>query len=108
MKASAKGWQPRLLAELLDDPYHAVRHVAYKALKAQPGFESLVYDYVGPETSLSQAQSAVTLQWENQYPGTFKGGIHANLLMNEAGEVDPLRWKALLDQRDDTPIRLRE
>ncbi|MGB1782780.1 MAG: cytochrome c3 family protein [Limisphaerales bacterium] len=108
MKASAKGWQPRLLAELLDDPYHAVRHVAYKALKAQPGFESLVYDYVGPETSLSQAQSAVTLQWENQYPGTFKGAIHANLLMNEAGEVDPLRWKALLDQRDDTPIRLRE
>ncbi|MGA0438949.1 MAG: hypothetical protein ACO3PO_15370, partial [Limisphaerales bacterium] len=72
------------------------------------GFESLVYDYVGPEASLFQAQSAVTLQWENQYRGLSKGSIHANLLMGESGEIDPLRWKALLDQRDDTPIRLRE
>jgi hypothetical protein len=37
-------WQARPLAELLDDPYAAVRHVACDALRAQRGFGDLLCD----------------------------------------------------------------
>ncbi|HEY8074624.1 MAG TPA: multiheme c-type cytochrome [Labilithrix sp.] len=39
--ASGEGWQPRILAELVSDPYAAVRFVAARSLRAQPGFADL-------------------------------------------------------------------
>jgi len=108
LKASSSGWQPPLLAELLDDPYHAVRHVAYKALQAHPGFEAFEYDYVATDSSLAAAQQAVTKQWESRTPSPATNPLHKQVLLDASGRVDQARWSALLRSRDDTPIRLRE
>jgi hypothetical protein len=42
--ASGDGWQAPILAELASDPYAAVRFVAARSLRAQPGYEDVPPD----------------------------------------------------------------
>jgi hypothetical protein len=95
------------LAELLDDPYAAVRYVAYKALKSFSGFESFGYDYVANDEQLQEAQSRAIGIWEQQ-GNAFPEAQGRPLLLNDSGRVYSEQLQALLDKRDDTPIRLRE
>ena len=106
-EVSGNYWQPRFLAELLDDPYSAVRYVAYKALKSYPGFESFGYDYVAHDSLLSEAQSRAIEIWE-QLENTFPQKGVERVLLNNSGNVHEEQLRALLNKRDDTPIRLRE
>jgi hypothetical protein len=54
-RASGDAWIAPFLAQLLDDPYSAVRFVAYRALRALPGFGDLQYDFVGAPDERRQA-----------------------------------------------------
>ena len=45
-QASQTHWMAPFLAELLNDPYSAVRFIAGRSLESLPGFEKLGYDYV--------------------------------------------------------------
>ena len=47
-QASGKGWQAVPLSLLLDDPYSAVRFVAYRSLRSLPGFSEFSYDFLAP------------------------------------------------------------
>ena len=55
--ASGGGWQPQLLAEALDDPYAAVRFVAWRSLRPFPGFEDLRFDFDAPLSLQARAQA---------------------------------------------------
>jgi predicted CXXCH cytochrome family protein len=46
VEASQPGWQAAYLAELLDDPYDAVRYMAGRSIQKHAGFEDFRYDYV--------------------------------------------------------------
>jgi predicted CXXCH cytochrome family protein len=46
VQASGAGWQAAYLAELLDDPYDAVRYIAGRSIRQHPGFEDFSYDYI--------------------------------------------------------------
>ena len=46
IESSGPGWQAAYLAELLDDPYDAVRYIAGRSLRSHDGFEDFEYDYV--------------------------------------------------------------
>ena len=107
MKVTGNEWQPRFLAELLDDPYAAVRYVAYKALKSFPDYESFEYDYVANQSLLEEAQKQAIDIWENKQDGKTGTGAE-NLLLMETGKVNLELLQTLLENRDDTPIRLRE
>ena len=106
-EVSGHHWQPRFLAELLDDPYAAVRYVAYKALKSFSGFESFGYDYVASSKQLQEAQSRAIGIWEEQ-GHAFPVAQSRQVLLDDSGRVYSEQLQALLDKRDDTPIRLRE
>jgi len=47
-QVSGNDWQAVLLAELLDDPYSAVRFVAHRSLRTLPGFGDYAYDFLAP------------------------------------------------------------
>lgn len=88
---SGTNWQAPLLAELLDDPYAAVRFVAHRSLRSLPGYTNFLYDFVGPPRERRAARE------------------HALRLARGAPrKVEPAQVRTLIEQRDLTPISISE
>ena len=49
-----RDWPAAFLLPLLDDPYAAVRYLAYRSLRELPGFRDFAYDYVGAPAAVHQ------------------------------------------------------
>ena len=94
------------LAQLLDDPYDAIRFGAARSLRTLPGFDSFAFDFVAPPQVRRQAQLRTMATWDRtrQKPGRAA----AALLQTAAGDVDIPRILALLKQRNNKPMLLRE
>jgi hypothetical protein len=85
----------QVLAELLVDPYAAVRFVAARSLRAQPGYADLDYDFLAPPAAREQARQAVRLRL------TATGKLPENSL-------DELTLHVLLSARDNRPVTIAE
>jgi len=106
LEASGSGWQSPLLAELLADPYSAVRYMAHKALTRQPGFEGFEYDFVADETSRLARREAALTKWT---PSTGDTPTNPNtLLLDTDGQQLTNKVRQLIETRDNRPMRLRE
>ena len=106
LEASGNGWQSPLLAELLADPYSAVRYMAHKALTRQPGFEGFEYDFVADETSRLARREAALTKWTLP-----TGNMPTNpntLLLDTDGQQLTNKVRQLIETRDNRPMRLRE
>jgi len=57
-------WEAPLLARALDDPYAAVRIVAYRSLRTLPGFQNVAYDPIAPHELRARAAESVLARWE--------------------------------------------
>jgi hypothetical protein len=88
-QAAGNGFQAAALALTLDDPYSAVRLVAYRALLEQPGFSGFSYDFLAPP-----AERSATAVRAFERAGK--------------GSLDQARIGALRARRDETPITLAE
>jgi len=101
-RASGEGWQAAYLAELLDDPYAAVRSRAFASLSEYPGFEDMRYDFQWPSfyrrKAVVEARGRVRLRGEPQRPA----------LLIRGGELDYAEILALKALRDDTPVLVAE
>lgn len=64
LQASGRDWQPRLLAEELDDSYSVIRKIAQRSLTRFSEFESLKYDFIGPPEQRRQVRDAVIERWK--------------------------------------------
>jgi hypothetical protein len=101
-RASGEGWQASYLAELLNDPYAAVRFAAYESLRDYPGFENLSYDVQWP----SYQRRKVMLVARARVVPSGEPNRPALLIRNGALVLDDvLALKAL---RDDTPVFIAE
>ncbi|HJZ88447.1 MAG TPA: multiheme c-type cytochrome [Polyangia bacterium] len=62
--ASGSDWEAPLLAQRLDDPYAAVRYLAYRSLRRLPGFAAFSYDFVGApaERAAARARALATVR----------------------------------------------
>ena len=105
-EASGTHWMPPSLALLMNDPYAAVRFIAYRSLRSLPEFAQVNYDFMNPveqrpievmrvmdvwrrSTSFAQSQSSPALLFE--VDGTMKNDV-----------------VRLLQQRDHRRVQLRE
>ena len=110
LEASGKTWQSPLLAQLLQDPYSAVRFVAHKSLKELPGYKqfqgSRQYDFIAPEKERQQFQSGFLARWQTAktQPPSHPGAV----LWNADGTLQRDQILKLLKQRDDRKILLAE
>ena len=102
--ASGKDWQAAFLGILLDDPYAAVRFVAYKSLRSLPEFDDFEYDYVDSKTHRSQAKKRAMERWQahGELPPTQAS--RRRLLDGNTGKLRLSEIDRLLQVRDDTPI----
>ena len=101
---SGDGWMAPLLAPLLEDPYDAVRFVAWRSLRSLPGQHGLTYDFVGPAGDRAAARREATERWAAGQATTSS----AATLTCEGGTLDKVTIDRLLGARDDTPVNLVE
>jgi len=105
--ASAQGWTTPFLIGLLDDPYDAVRLIAYRSLRALPGMQNFGYDYTAPhERRLLDVSEALAL-WRAA-PLASPSPFPPRLLYDETGTLDGEAVQRLASQRDDRRVSLRE
>ncbi len=99
--ASGSDWMAPYLAELLADPYAAVRGVAFRSLHSLPGQPPLAYDFVEARgTAGDAARRQVLADWADGAEGSASRAL-GPLFDREA-------WAALLAARDERPISLSE
>jgi hypothetical protein len=103
-QAAGNDFQAAFLAELLDDPYSAVRRVAGRALASFPEGRALAYDYLAPEHERAEKRTLVLERFR------ARGGRKhaASLLFDERGARDDASVRALLARRDERPIFISE
>jgi len=98
-------WLAAYLAQLLDDPYAAVRCVAGRSLAQVAGFSSFMYDFVMPPDRRPPMRETVWRLWEQ---GPQRPSESAALLLGENGRIAKELWETLLKQRDNRRVHLRE
>jgi len=106
-EASGSQWSAPFLIGLLDDPYDAVRTVAYRSLRSLPGMERFTYDFMAPHVQrLADVGRALTL-WQNgrHLPDAKLTGT---VLYGADGALDAEVINRLAGQRDDRRVSLRE
>ncbi|HWB09341.1 MAG TPA: cytochrome c3 family protein [Pirellulales bacterium] len=104
-RTSGEGWQAPLLAVLLDDPYAAVRMVAYRSLR-RLGYD-VDYDFVAPLHDRARARRLVTERWRTQAVDVRRAGEGVAVVDRE-GVLQEDLLDRLLSDRDDRPVRIRE
>ena len=105
-EASGADWMAPYLAQLIDDPYDAVRLGAARSLAALPGFNTFAVAVVAPPAARRQAQLRTMATWDRvrKRPGRQD----PELLMTPVGELDIPRVLGLLKRRNNRAMLLRE
>jgi predicted CXXCH cytochrome family protein len=104
-RAAGEAWLAPHLAQLLADPYSAVRYIAGRSLRRLPGFGDFSYDFVGPEAERAAARQRALEQWRRREPPERRG---ADVLLGADGALDVQRVASLLHRRDDRSMDLQE
>ena len=100
MQASQTDWLAPVMAQLLEDPYSAVRFIAHRALQRYPGFEQFQYDFDGAEENRAEAKQRVLKIWSNTSNKSDRIA-RPEVLLNAQGEMQFDEINRLLQQRND-------
>lgn len=105
-EASGDQWEAAILAQLLNDPYDAVRYVSFDSLRKLPGYDDVDYDFIGPKTDLDSARRTVLERWLHT-TAAWRSDRTPAVLIDRSGlrqdEVDRLQA-----QRNDRPVEFPE
>jgi hypothetical protein len=105
-EASGTAWMAPYLAQLLDDPYDAVRFIAGRSLKSTPGFAAFDYDFVAPPRQRYAAQMNAMSIWDRSRQGVLVTA--PELLFDATGALRIPEMLRLLKERDNRRVLLRE
>jgi len=101
LRAAQTNWIIPIMAELMDDPYAAVRCVAERWFRNVTSAAPADYDFTeAPDALESKGRSALA--------GLRSQAKTANERDTNGVQLSPEIYKRLLDQRDARPVRLRE
>jgi hypothetical protein len=106
-KASGTDWMLPHLAQLLDDPYDAVRFIAGRSLRTLPEFNAFDYDFAASAERRRDAQRRVMTTFSRVRARLPRPG-DSRLLLTPEADVDVSRTLALLKQRNNRNMLLRE
>ena len=119
LMAWSLGWQPAqatagtdwlvpILAELLVDPYPAVRYIAERSLRTLPGYEEFWNQLDGAPEVRQAARTAALEAWQASGVSTSFGKGRPALLLKADGMVDREAFAKVVARRDDSEVRLIE
>jgi predicted CXXCH cytochrome family protein len=111
VQTSGRGWIAPVLAQLLEDPYAAVRCIAERSLKST-GFANALpaeYDFAAPPPNPPALSQAVVDAWRDQAGAQPDHTWPPQTLVSLEDPTGMRRqFSELAKQRDDRPVRLRE
>jgi hypothetical protein len=106
-EASGSDWLAPFLAQLLEDPYDAVRFIAYRSLRELPPYRDFAYDYVGrPEERAAARGQAIEIWRRAQSQTPTQTG--PQILIDATGALQLTVLQRLLGERDDRRVNLNE
>lgn len=109
LAASGKAWVAPVLAQLMEDPYAAVRCVAERSLKQSGDTPPPGYDHTVAPTSALGARDTIWGTWRGRLDAKTRGALPSATLVGGDGAPEmERRFGRLLENRDTQPIRLRE
>jgi hypothetical protein len=106
-EASGTDWMPAHLSAMLDDPYDAVRFIAYRSMRSMPGFGAFKGDFLAPPAQRRGDIAGILRQWKP----AWTAGSHTNvdgLLLNPDGSFRLEIVQRLLAERNNRPVALAE
>ncbi|HEX5053445.1 MAG TPA: multiheme c-type cytochrome [Planctomycetota bacterium] len=106
-RASGTDWMVPYLAELLVDPYEAVRIIAERSLRTLDGYAGFRHDLIGPPKARDDAKTEALEIWRRTRPAVAAGHREA-VLFTADGNLHEDVFARLLRQRDTRAIRLFE
>jgi hypothetical protein len=106
-EASGTSWMAPYLAQLLADPYDAVRLIAQRSAATLPGISTSAYDFLAPKSVRNDAARGIVLQWMKREDQQQRAGLK-RLLFDAKGNFRQREVDRLLKMRDDTPMNLKE
>jgi cytochrome c552 len=105
--STGAGWAMPFLIGLLDDPYDAVRFVAYRSLRTLPGMDKLAYNFTAVhDRRLVDVSEALTI-WQGRRE-RFNAKPASAILYDETGNLNADAINRFVTQRDDRRVSLRE
>jgi hypothetical protein len=107
LATSGRSWTTPLLVHLLDDPYASVRFVAYLSLRDRPELAGWSYDFAA-DASRRKPAIAEARKRTRESRRASDSPARAEILRTPSGELDGEAFRALAQQRDDTPVLLAE
>ncbi|KAA5542156.1 C cytochrome precursor [Roseiconus nitratireducens] len=102
-EASGDDWQSIYLAQVLNDPYLAIRLIARRSLQTFPGLADMKLEPLGTDSERADAILSIISRWD-QDPHE----ANAALLLGPNNRVKTSQIDAIMKQRDDTPMNLAE
>jgi predicted CXXCH cytochrome family protein len=109
-EASGEGWMTPYLAHLLNDPYAAVRYIAWRSLSRAEAYRGLAYDFIGSAEARAASQQAVLSDfssWMKSQPRPLPWASMA-ILVSADGQLDTKTLQRLSAQRNERDVDLRE
>lgn len=105
-QTSGTDWMAPYLAQVLDDPYDAIRLGAAAAIRAVPGFSQVTVDAIAAPADRRRIQLNVMATWDRIRQRPARNS--PELLMTATGELDIERVRAHLRRRNTRAMLLRE
>lgn len=100
---SGNDWQPIYLAQLLNDPYLAVRLIARRSLQTLPAFTDVKVNLFGSESERVDAIRSIIDRWNGE-----SHVANPALLIGQDNVINSAKIDSLRSQRDETPMTLTE
>ncbi len=105
-EASGTDWMPAYLAQLLADPYDAVRFIAGRSLRTIPGVDSVDYDAFAEPPRRAEVARRVFEEWEARANRVDR--TNEELLIDSRGALRRNEISRLLQERNNRPVVLKE
>jgi len=106
-QASGDNWQAPYLAQLLEDPYHAIRFMAHRSLRDLPGFADFRYQFMGKKNRRQVAHTDALGVWSKAIASS-KANFSHNILFDDKGRLKRSTFDRLLKARNNRRIYLLE
>ena len=102
-EASGDDWQSIYLAQVLNDPYLAIRLIARRSLQTFPGLADMKLEPLGTDSERADAILSIISRWDQD-----PHDANPALLLGPNNRVKTSQIDAIMKQRDETPMNLAE
>ncbi|MEM9657124.1 MAG: multiheme c-type cytochrome [Planctomycetota bacterium] len=107
-QASGTTWMAPFLAELINDPYDAVRHMADKSLRRIEPYDGFSFDPLAAAPEREAGRDRLLDLWQTEMTEQNAPRISKSLLLDISGGLRREEFARLLQDRDRRPVTLIE